>query len=163
MDLSAENKSKDKVIGFIIKRKVNKLIRAIPKEHLIGLEKIIILDEIPNNKRRDIGGLYRQKQKNQPCSIELSVSVIFKGMPRIFFFFPFIPDFSLADVLYHEIGHHCHKRLTHGIKKEREESFAEKYRSEMVKKRFKWWAPFFIPFSPLIRFLNKKVNKKCTL
>lgn len=163
MNLITENRSKNRIIGFVIKRKINKLIRVIPKEHLIGLDKIIILDGIPNNRRRDIGGLYKQRQKNQPCSIELSVSVIFKGMPKILFFFPFIPDFSLADVLYHEIGHHCHKRLTHGIRKERQEAFAEKYRSEMVKKRFRWWAPFFIPFSPLIRLLNKKVNKKYTL
>jgi len=159
MNITVDNRTKTKVLGFLIKRKVTKLLRCIPKEHLIGLNRVVIVNEIATKKGEQIGGIYKRKDDDQPCLIELSMSVIFKGMPRILYFLPFIPDFTLADVLYHEIGHHYRERLTHGISKQRGEIFAENYRTEMLKKRFRRWTFLFIPLAPLIKYLKNKLKE----
>lgn len=160
MNIKIENLSEKRIIGGILKRKVNKLIRTIPKDHLMGIDKIVIVDEIHDKKKRGLGGVYRKKEHGEACSIELSINAIFKGMPKIFFFVPFISVFSLADVLYHEIGHHYHNKFSHGINKKKEEILVEKYSLEMSKKKFKWWSYFLTPFTPLVKYLNKKVNKQ---
>ncbi|MCK4830405.1 hypothetical protein KA005_82570 [bacterium] len=158
MSIVIESKLENKIFGFITKKRIKKLILVIPKEHLIGLEKIIIVDQIEDKEKREVGGIYRQKYNNKPSSIELGINSIYKRMPRILFFFPFVATFSLSDVLYHEIGHHYHANFTHGIKKKRQEDFVEDYSKRMMKKKFRWWLRFISPLSPLIRYLNKKIN-----
>jgi len=159
MSLIIDNHTQNDILGFNVSKRLKKLIHVIPKKHLFGLEKIIIVDQIKEKKKRGVGGIYRRKSKEHPCSIELALGTIYKGMPKILFLLPFVSDFILANVLYHEIGHHFQKAFSHGIGKNKQEYFAEIYRKEMVKKRFRWWIPFFIPFSSVIRFLNKKVNR----
>lgn len=158
MSLSVEDRLENSLVGFITARRVKKLLRVVPREHLIGLEKIVILNEIRDKKKRRVGGIYREKSNEQPCSIELAIDRIYHGMPRILFFLPFAANFSLADVLYHEIGHHYHKIFTHGVKQHKQEHFAENYSKEMVKRRFKWWSFVFMPLAPFIRYLHKKVK-----
>ena len=156
MHLITENRSNHKIIGCLIQRKINKLLRIIPQEHMVGLEKIILVDEITDKREADIGGIYTKNNINHLGIIKLSMNVIFKGMPKILFFFPFIPDFSLADVLYHEIGHHYQKSLTHGIKKKSQEPFAEKYKKDMLKKSFWGWRFFLKPLAPFVRYLANR-------
>ena len=52
MDLKTENRSKNNIIGFVLRGKVDRLVRVIPKEHLVGLDKIVIVDEIPNKRKK---------------------------------------------------------------------------------------------------------------
>ena len=137
---------------------IRTLISKIPPEHLIGLGTIMVLDEVTHKGNRQSGGVYWEKDGDQPSRIEIGLNSIYAGMPRIVFFCPFVAKFMLANVLYHEIGHH-YQRFTHGITKNKQEQFAEKYKRQMLKKAFLWWSLFFAPLSPLIHWLNHIVNK----
>jgi hypothetical protein len=153
-----ENLNLSKPIEFVTRRRVIDLISVIPSEHLVALDKIVLFDEFFRKEEKLIGGRYIQKSKKQPCSIELSIGSIYRGMPIIFYFFPFIAKFLLAQVLYHEIGHHYQRVYTHGIGKREEEYFAEKYAKEMLKKKFRWWLMGFMPLSPFVAYLRRMVK-----
>jgi hypothetical protein len=158
MTVRIENHSQKKIFLFNLEKKINRLIDIIPKDHIIGLEKIVIVDEIKNKKVRNAAGIYKKKHGLEPAYIEISVEAVYKKMPKILFYLPFIAKFTLADVLYHEIGHHYHYKYKHGVNKRRKESFAENYRKDMLKKAFWIWLIFLKPISPLIRYLSKTVN-----
>jgi len=137
---------------------IKALVSKIPPEHLIGLGNIIVLDEVTHKRNQRSGGLYWQKNGEQPARIEIGINSTYGRMPRIVFYCPFVAKFMLANVLYHEIGHH-YQHFTHGISKNRQENFADKYRRQMLKKAFFWWGLFFKPLSPLIHLLNRISNK----
>ena len=158
MTVRIENHCQKKIFLFNIEKKVRKLIDVIPKDHIIGLEKIIIVDEIKNNRVKNSAGIYNKKHELKSASIEISAEAVYRKMPKILFYLPFIAKFTLADILYHEIGHHYHYMYKHGINKNRKESFAENYRKEMLRKAFRVWLIFFRPISPLIKYLSKTVN-----
>lgn len=158
MTVKIENHCQKKIFMFDVEKKISQLIGVIPKDHIIGLEKIIIVDEIKNKKAKDAAGIYKKKHGMESASIEISVEAVYRKMPKILFYLPFIAKFTLADVLYHEIGHHYHYKYKHGVNKNRKESFAENYRKEMLKKAFRMWLIFLRPISPLIKYLSKAVN-----
>lgn len=148
-------------IPFNIEKLIKRLLGYIPPEHLIGLNKIVILDDVthgPLNKKGAMG-IYRHKEVQQPATIEIAVSVIYRGMPRVLFYMPFVAKFMLANTLYHEIGHH-YQQFTHGVKKQAWEDFADNYRKEMIRKAFKGWLFLFKPFTPLIRLLSRKAQER---
>lgn len=157
---SIEIRAKSKFIGFLLARRVKTLIRIVPKEHLMGLDQIVLVDVISSKKSKNMGGLYRKKQDREPCSIELSVDSIYRGMPKLLHAVPFAASFVLASTLYHEIGHHYQTRLTHGIGRRESEDFAEKYSKEMMKKRFRWWLLCLSPLSFVIKYLRNRVAGK---
>lgn len=63
---------------------------------------------------------------------------------------------TLADGLYHEIGHHYHKDFTSGIGRNEEECFGENYSNKMMKKSFGRCLAFLSQLSPLIKYLQKR-------
>ena len=160
MSLKIEHQLKKNIAGFITEKRVKKLLRIVPKEHILGLDKIVILNEIVDKKKNPIGGAYRQKANNQPCSVELAMNVIYKGMPGLVLYLPFAATFLLADVLYHEIGHHYYKIYCHGIKKSKQEDFVGEYSKEMLKKKFRFWLYFFLPLTSLIKYLHRHIQIK---
>ena len=133
---------------------VRKLLHKIPSDHLLGLGSIILVDQVTHKRDQKSGGLYWQRKGNELAKIEIGIATIYKGMPRFIFFLPFITKFMLANVLYHEIGHHS-QYLTHGITKKEGENFAEKFKKEMLKKTFFLWRLFLLPISPLVHWLNR--------
>jgi hypothetical protein len=135
---------------------VQNLLKKIPHEHLIGLGAIILMDELTNNKRsHGAAGLYWRKNGREEARIEIALSAIYKGMPKTFFYFPFVAKFMLASVLFHELGHHYQQHV-HGITKKDEESFAEKYKKQMLKQAFSSWRFLLLPFSPLVHLIIQK-------
>jgi len=147
-------------IPFNIESAVRTLLLEVPPQHLLGLDAIIIVDRVRDKKNRQAGGIYRPKERrHQPAVIEIAVSAIYGGMPRIFFFLPFIAKFMLANVLFHEIGHH-YQRFTHGVTKAAREDFAEMYKRQKLGKAFFWWQLLLSPLTPLIRWLSRVTNKR---
>jgi hypothetical protein len=104
-----------------------------------------------------MGGLYWHKKGRELARIEIALSAIYKGVPKIIFFFPFVAKFMLANVLFHEIGHH-YQQYVHGITKKDEEYFAEKYKKQMLKQTFSSWRFLLLPLSPLVHLLNRVAN-----
>jgi hypothetical protein len=155
-----ESHLKSRFLGFLLARRVRKLIRIVPQEHLIGLDRIVLVDAISWRKGKEMGGIYRPKQDRELCSIELSIDSIHRGMPKVLHVVPFAASFVLASALYHEIGHHYQTRFTHGVGKQEREKFAERYSKDMMKRRFMWWLLFLSPLSSLIKRLRDKVTGK---
>jgi len=153
MKILFDSNTKKRIFWFNFDKMILKLLDIVPKEHLIGIEKIVIVDEIKLKKGRKAAGAYKRKNGRDSAMVELSVKSIYKGMPRILFLLPFVAKFSLADVLFHEIGHHYHHKFKHGIGNSRAEKFAEDYRRSMLKKAFWGWAIILRPISPVIKYL----------
>lgn len=158
MKIKIENYVTKRIFWFNIDKTISNLLDIIPNEHLIGLEKIIVVDEIKYKKKKNAAGSYSAKNGWDSAIIELSIKSIYKGMPRILFLLPFVAKFSLANVLFHEIGHHYHHKFKHRICKGKKEAFAEDYRKSMLKRAFWGWKIILRPISPLIRWLAKIVN-----
>jgi len=141
-----------------------KLLSIIPKKEIAGIGEIIIVDTLYGSKYltkkgKRTGGQYYFKNKGELAKIKLSLSAIYRGMPRILFYFPLIAEFAFASVLYHEIGHHI-QYSTHGIKKENEEDFADKYKTKMLAKRFIFWIiPLIIIYIILKIYYSLKPDK----
>jgi hypothetical protein len=160
MTIKIENRWKKRVIFFNVDNKIRQILSVVPKEHLIGIEKIIVVDEIKTKKgKTEAAATYNRKDGRELASIEISIDAVYHGMPKTFFMLPFIAKFSLASALYHEIGHHYHYSYKHGINKQNKEAFAEKYSSEMLKKAFWGWLIILRPFSPIIRYLSGRHKK----
>lgn len=141
-----------------LEKMLEKLLAKVHREHLIGLDKIIIVNRVTHKRDQKAGGLYWQKKGRELAKIEIAIDTIYKNMPKFVFFLPFITKFILDSVLYHEIGHHYQYSI-HGVKKEEMESFAEEYCNKILKKTFLVWRIFLLPFSPLVRWLNKMLNE----
>lgn len=148
-------------VPFNIEKTVQKLLKKIPNHHLVGLEYIVLVDEVTNKRSHQKGavGTYNRKYQHHPAKIEIAVKSLYDRIPRIGLFFPLIPKHMLAGVLYHEIGHHYHHHTGHGIKKEKAEVFTEHYSLEMMKKVFFWWAVFLYPISKSIHWCKKLLKK----
>jgi hypothetical protein len=159
MTLRIESQYK-RAIPLNIEKLAKNLLEKVPPEHLIGLDVISFVDTIPHKKNKLAGGLYWQKVGRDPALIEIGIEEIYRGMPRLCFFLPFIPKFMLANVLFHEIGHHF-QRLAHGVSKREREAFADRYAKQMLKKVFRKWLFFLLPFAPLIHWLNRNAQRKC--
>jgi hypothetical protein len=144
---------------FNIEKVVEKLLSKVPKEHLIGLETIFIVDKIRYKKGNNINGLYWPKDDRRAAFIEIAVKDIYKDIPKFILYLPFIKDFMMADVLYHEIGHH-YQNYKHGISKNTREKFADNYKTYMLRREFRIWLLFMLPFKSLIRLLSNKLNNR---
>jgi hypothetical protein len=146
-------------IPIAIEELIRKLLIKVPKDHLVGLGTIILVDQVTNKRNQKSEGLYWQRKGQELAKIEISVNEIYKGMPRCIFYLPFISKFMLAKVLYHEIGHH-YQYSTHGIKNKEYENFAEKYKKQMLKKAFFGWRLFLLPLSPLVYWVAHIQKRK---
>lgn len=154
--MKIDNRSQNKWTFFNTEKKITRLLEFIPPEHLVGLDRIVILDEArsADKKKKPVRGQYVPKKGREPAYIEIAIRNVFKGMPKVFFILPFMTNFMFANVLYHEIGHH-YARLTHGITTQKQEMFANKYKATLLIKAFKFWGILLLPFRPLIRLLSR--------
>jgi len=146
-----------------IERRIQRLLRAVPQEHLIGLETIRLVDRVTDKQHPDAAGLYRRELDRPSGIIEIAVGRGGERIPRLLFFLPLIGQFILARILYHEVGHHYQYRLTHGVKREKAEPLVEQYKRRMLRRAFSGWrlvlAPL-APLSPLIRRLGHALEKR---
>jgi hypothetical protein len=117
---------------FNIDRIIRKSLKYCKPEHLIGLEKIVIVKEFKGHQKNALG-YYNQKHNRKNASIYLAFYKIYEGAPRWVFYFPILFFTSMRLVLYHEIGHHCHYTLKHGVAKPKREEFAEQYKRRTMK------------------------------
>ena len=105
---------------------VMRVLRRVPAEYLVGLDRIILsnANELNRARRRkktkhrgktrrssEAIGTYHQAWQGQKASIELFVDNIVAQCPRAMKISP-LRDLVFADVLFHEIGHHIHLTRT---------------------------------------------------
>ncbi len=141
-----------------IERLIQELLRKVPQEHLAGLETIVLVDQVTHkrSRRQGVRGLYWPASQKRPATIELAPSLIYHGMPKFLLHMPFFAKFALANILYHEIGHHYHHRFAHGVTEEKSQSFADNYQHQMLKKAFFWWLLIVLPLWRVVRRFRGK-------
>lgn len=145
-------------LPFDVERSLRNLLKVVPQDQLLGLGSIILVDQITHKSSRKSEGLYWHKRGHELAKIEIAISTLYKGMPRPVFYLPFITKFMLANVLFHEVGHHYQQQV-HGVTKKTEESFASKYRKQMLKRAFPLWRFLLLPLSPLVLILRRVAQR----
>ena len=158
-----------------VHKSVTRLIEGVPDKYLAGLQSVTLtnVDGLNHSRRRqktisrkrkvavrECRGLYHYKWQGKPAYIELFVDQIIHRWPLIILKVPLFQDLLLADVLYHELGHHIHK-TTAPENREREdvaEDWQKKLGRDYFRQKYKWIKPFRIILKPIVAFLLKIVR-----
>ncbi len=74
---------------------VRKLLDLVPREHLVGLDSITVVDDITLRNGRSAAGVYRPKDGRDPARIEIAVNGM-HGALRFARLLPFLARFILA-------------------------------------------------------------------
>ncbi len=112
---------------FDVASTVQHILNSIPRKYLIGLSAVVLTNSRAlSRKRRNItlksrqrrtglgaaAGLYHAAAKSNPAWIEIFVDNVLRGWEKTFWVRSrLFRESSLADVLFHEIGHHIHRTI----------------------------------------------------
>lgn len=139
---------------------VRRLLARVPDQYLRGLDCVVLTNLSGQPRRKRLGkttsrgrriprsriaGLYHGKWKGQPPWIELYVDQILSRWPRWTLWIPFLRDFSIADVFYHELGHHVHLSLRPEYleKEDVADSWRKKFMIEFIRREYRYLIPLF--------------------
>lgn len=145
------------------RRAVAAVMSAVPKEHLTGLDRVVLtnaggLNRAQRRKKtrwrgqtrhsREALGTYAQPWQGRAAYINLFVDNIVAQCPRAARI-PAIRDALFADILFHEIGHHIHVTRSKEFR-EREDVADDWVRKlgELYLRRKRWY------LVPLIRWFG---------
>lgn len=148
---------------------VRRLLARIPEQYTRGLDCIVLTNLSGQPRRKRLGkttsrgrrvpqsrikGLYHQKWKGQRPWIELYVDQILRRWPRWTLWIPLLRDLALADVFYHELGHHVHLFLRPEYREPEDvaESWQKKFVTGFLRREY--W--FLIPIFKAIKLLRGK-------
>jgi hypothetical protein len=170
MSVKIENHSKTKTPKWTESR-LQKLLATLPREHLIGLERIRLVDSVTDPRLRpgsvsELPGLYHPRQGTQKAWIEIAVGVLLPQGKS--FFKRLLPRMSfkanLAALLFSLVGQHYHLTLRHSVKKGQLESAVRAY----TEKQLKSWSAqehtfrsrIFKPLQPTMERWAKALQKR---
>jgi hypothetical protein len=154
-----------------VENDVRVLLRAVPPHFLAGLRFIRLtatIDFTRNRrraKRRSRGrsvalthaaGLYQPAQQNRPAAVDLHLDKLFGDTPAWVLRFPIIRRLTLADTLYHEIGHHIH--MTKVPEHREREDVAERWSARLYRRfvRTHYW--YLMPLVYALLFSHRMVT-----
>ncbi len=110
--------------------------------------------KVPIAKSR---GLYHQEWHGDPAWVEVFVDNTLKGIPLWLLRLPILQDAVVADVLFHEIGHHLH--ATQAPEHREREDVAERWERRLWRQyaRRQYWylLPLFYPIHLGVRLWRK--------
>ncbi len=162
MKIEVENHLKNH-FKFDFETSIKDILRKLPKDHLVGLDRIEVKYTALGKNGKGAYALYYGRDTGAKFpKIVLCVGNIFEGLPKILLRqVPLLPKLLLAKNILHELAHH-YQTWQHGIGKEEQEKEARAYANRMIKQCFKYellllWLLFW-PFL-LLRSLLKRVKK----
>ena len=125
---------------------VTRLVKSVPHKYVVdlgslaltnasGLSRIKKRQKTRSRKRKvgiaDAFGLYHRARKGQPAWIELYVDNIVKRIrPHFLIYIPLCRDFTFAEVVFHEIGHHIHTTCAPEFRER--EDVAERWKTKLL-------------------------------
>lgn len=125
---------------FDFEKEIKNSLSIIPSQHLVGLDKIMVVYYSPFNKgilKNALGMYYGKREGAQFPHILICANPILNLTPqRIPILNDMIFRLNLRKTLYHEIGHHF-QRITNGIYQEIWEANADQYSVRMQLKKYK--------------------------
>lgn len=152
--------------------RIEKILDTVPREHLIGLERVRIVDRIADPRLQrspvptDLPGLYHPRQGNQKAWIEVAAAVLlpldkpfFKRLvPRLSF------HANLATVLFSLIGQHYHLNFRHSLRKTQLEPAVKAYTEKQLRtwneREHSFRAKLFKPLQPTFERWSRSLQKK---
>jgi hypothetical protein len=136
--ISESGREELNMLDFDIELHLTRIIEFVPKTDQIGLDHIYIMDKPKQLKKHSSNarGAYFKKGNKSSTYIELYLSNLFNHIknPESFKLMIPIQNIGLAEVIFHEVGHHVEKIRSHGISKEKREKWAEKYGGNLLSK-----------------------------
>jgi hypothetical protein len=155
-----------------VHKSATRLIEGVPDKYLAGLHSVTLtnVDRLNHTRRRqktisrkrkvavrECRGLYHYKWQGKPAHIELFVDQIIHRWPLIVLKVPLFQDLLLADVLYHELGHHIHNTTApeHREQEDVAEDWQKKLGRDYFRQKYKWLKPFMMILKPIVALLLK--------
>jgi hypothetical protein len=144
------------------------MLSVVPANYLRGLHSVVLtnVQALPHKSRVRKGsgrrrvplsealGYYTQAWKGEPTRVTLLIDNLEKRWGRAWLRFGIIRDIIVAEVLYHELGHHIHR--LHIPEFEGSENVAEKWSKKLRVKflRVHYWylIPVISPLAKLYRW-----------
>jgi len=151
-------------------RAVERLLAGVPQQFLGGLVEVVVRDTSRLSRREtrkvnkggrkglDLWGTYHPPHGGRAATIDLFLDRILGGAPVWLVRLPFYRDILLSKALYHEIGHHIHRRVR--PEHAPPEQAAERWRRQLSRTYFRRRYWYLLPFlKPVAYFV---VRLRCT-
>mgnify|MGYP003394897307 CR=1 FL=1 len=167
---------KDNPPPIDFKKVIQILFNYIPVEYQAGLGFVILEDGTGMSRQQrhevtlsrgkkylvsECQGVYRHMDNNKPASIVMYVNNILTRMPLWAWKMPFFRDITIADVFYHEFGHHIHK--VHSPEYKHREDVADRWsrrlRNRFVYHHYWYLLPILYPLAFIVR-ICKMLGKR---
>jgi hypothetical protein len=159
-----------------VRTSIARLVDGIPAQYANGLHSITLTNTSGLNHRRrrqktiarkrkvsiiECRGLYHQAWQGKPAMIELFIDKILYRWPALILKVPLFQDMLLADVLYHELGHHIHKTCApeHREREDVAEVWGKKIGRLYFRQKYKWFKLLGFILKPLVSLLLKIVRR----
>jgi hypothetical protein len=151
--------------------KLEKILESVPREHLIGLDRLRIVDRITDARLRlpnasELPGLYHPRQGTQKAWLEVAAGALLPSqkpflkrlLPRLSF------KANLAAVVFSLIGQHYHLTFKHSLKKGQLEAAVRAYTEKQIKqwneREHQFRARLFKPLQPTLEKWSRSLQKK---
>lgn len=152
---------------------INSALDVIPREHLRGLHRVVLVDFIsPQQQRKQIPnaselpGIYHPRVGNEQPYFEIALGVLLPSSKGFFQKLAARLNYkvNLIGLLHSLQAQHYHLTFSHGIKKHQYERairlYMEKYFEIWREKNGGWRTKLFKPFKPYIEKWSKKLKKR---
>ena len=150
---------------------VGKILETVPKEHLRGIDRVRLVDNITDSRLRlpvssGLPGLYHPKQGVQAAWLEVSINTL---LPRSQPFYKrLVPKLSfkgnLAAVIFSLVGQHYYLTLRHSVKKGQLEAsiraYTEKYLKIWSESQHSFRTRLFKPLQPTFERWAKTLQRQ---
>jgi hypothetical protein len=147
---------------------VRRMLDSVPEKYLVGLREVVLTNasglsrklrrSVTKSRRRKVrfdeaAGLYHPTFNGKPAWIEIFLDNTLRGWESGWWLrIPLIREGKLADILFHEIGHHIHFtcRPEYREKEDVADVWLVRLRRDYNRKRF----PLMTGFVRFVRFLS---------
>ena len=148
---------------------IRRLLRRVPEKYTRGLDCVVLTNFSAQSHRTRIGkltsrgrrvsksrvrGLYHSQWQGRPAWIELYVDRICQDVPKWALWTPPLRDLIIAEVFYHELGHHVHLFICPEYREK--EDVADDWRRKFVGNFLKREYWYLIPVFKLLRLFKRK-------
>jgi hypothetical protein len=135
---------------------VRRMLASVPRNYLAGLSAVVLSNTSGlsgrrrktkvKSRKRKVGltvanGLYHPAFRGRPAWIEIFVDNALRDSEKRWWFrLPYIRDWGLSDVLFHEIGHHVHYavRPEHREKEDVADIWKVRLQDNYNRQRYRW-------------------------
>jgi hypothetical protein len=157
---------------------VERMLASVPPKYLIGLKEVVLTNSsgLPRRLRRSVTksrkrkvrmvetlGLYHPAWRSGPAWIEIFVDNTLKRSESLWLLrLNFLREGKIADVLFHEIGHHIHFtiRPEYQEKEDVADVWKVRLKKQYLRRRHPILQTICYPLRPLTRVFGQLVKKK---